>query len=68
MQGIIEKQDKALDGLLGTLKNLHSIASTIGTTIDRQTEEISALDASVDRTQANLDARNKQLKKVAKLV
>ncbi|KAJ2862666.1 hypothetical protein FB639_005364, partial [Coemansia asiatica] len=53
-QMLLQQQDTHFDAMLGTVRNLHGIASTMNTELDSQAILLDEVDDLVDRTQSKL--------------
>ncbi|KAJ2726678.1 Syntaxin-10 [Coemansia sp. Benny D115] len=62
-QLLMEQQDEHFDAMLGTVRNLHGIASTMNTELDSQAVLIDEVNDLVDRTHTNLRKARKAVDK-----
>ncbi|KAJ1785867.1 Syntaxin-10 [Coemansia sp. RSA 2399] len=60
---LMEEQDQHFDSMLGTVRNLHGIASTMNTELDSQTVLLDEVNSLVDRTQSRLASAKKKVDK-----
>ncbi|KAJ1734412.1 Syntaxin-10 [Coemansia biformis] len=60
-QMLMEQQDQQFDSMLGTVRNLHGIASTMNTELDTQAILLGEVDTLVDRTQSRLASARKKV-------
>ncbi|KAI9504948.1 Syntaxin-10 [Coemansia spiralis] len=62
-QVLMEEQDQHFDAMLGTVRNLHGIASTMNTELDGQAILLDEVGSLVDRTQSKLSSAKKKVDK-----
>ncbi|GBC00502.1 hypothetical protein RclHR1_03880012 [Rhizophagus clarus] len=62
---LMREQDEQLESLYGTAKNIHEIATTVGTELEDQNMLLSDFGEHVDRTQGRLE---RAMKKVAYII
>ncbi|KAJ2542868.1 Syntaxin-10, partial [Coemansia sp. RSA 1933] len=60
---LMEEQDQHFDSMLGTVRNLHGIASTMNTELDGQAVLLDEVNNLVDRTQSRLASATKKVDK-----
>ncbi|KAJ1665666.1 Syntaxin-10 [Coemansia sp. RSA 1813] len=60
---LMEEQDQHFDSMLGTVRNLHGIASTMNTELDTQAVLLDEVNGLVDRTQSRLASAKKKVDK-----
>ncbi|KAJ1805247.1 hypothetical protein LPJ56_005417 [Coemansia sp. RSA 2599] len=62
-QMMLQQQDQHFDAMLGTVRNLHGIASTMNTELDSQAILLDEVDGLIDRTQSKLNSAKDKVTK-----
>ncbi|KAJ2660771.1 Syntaxin-10 [Coemansia sp. RSA 1200] len=62
-QMMMEEQDQHFDSMLGTVRNLHGIASTMNTELDTHAVLLDEVNGLVDRTQSRLASAKRKVDK-----